>query len=89
MALDESALPEFLDALRAGDGVDLIRVGRAIKDESVEDLDIADRVRRPCAIAFETPRGSRHQLDADGRAEQWLAARSMVIEEWLACVEFE
>jgi len=25
MALDESALPELLDALRAGDGVNLIR----------------------------------------------------------------
>ena len=37
MALDESALPELLDALRAGDGIDLIRDAvRLVMQELIE-----------------------------------------------------
>ena len=37
MALDESALPELLDALRAGDGVNLIRDAvRLVMQELIE-----------------------------------------------------
>ena len=37
MALDESALPELLDAFRAGDGVDLIRDAvRLVMQELIE-----------------------------------------------------
>ena len=37
MALDEFALPELLDALRAGDGVDLIRDAvRLVMQELIE-----------------------------------------------------
>ena len=44
MALDESALPELLDALRAGDGVDLIRdAGRLVMQELIE-LEVTDHI---------------------------------------------
>jgi putative transposase len=42
MALDESALPELLDALRAGDGVDLIRDAVRLVMQELIELEAAD-----------------------------------------------
>ena len=42
MALDESALPELLDALRAGDGVNLIRDAVRLVMQELIELEAAD-----------------------------------------------
>ena len=42
MALDESALPELLAALRAGDGVDLIRDAVRLVMQELIEVEAAD-----------------------------------------------
>ena len=44
MALDESALPELLDALRAGDGVDLIRDAVRLVMQELIELEATDHI---------------------------------------------
>ena len=44
MALDESALPELLDALRAGDGVDLIRDAVRLVMQELIELEVTDHI---------------------------------------------
>ena len=44
MALDESALPELLDALRAGDGVDLIRDAVRLVMQELIELEAAEHI---------------------------------------------
>jgi putative transposase len=44
MALDESALPELLDALRAGDGVDLIRDAVRLVMQELIELEATDQI---------------------------------------------
>ena len=44
MALDESALPELLAALRAGDGVDLIRDAVRLVMQELIELEATDHI---------------------------------------------
>ena len=44
MALDESALPELLEALRAGDGVDLIRDAVRLVMQELIELEATDHI---------------------------------------------
>ena len=44
MALDESALPELLDALRTGDGVDLIRDAVDLVMQELIELEATDHI---------------------------------------------
>ena len=44
MALDESALPELLDALRAGDGVNLIRDAVRLVMQELIELEVAEHI---------------------------------------------
>ena len=44
MALDESALPELLDALRAGDGIDLIRDAVRLVMQELIELEVTDHI---------------------------------------------
>jgi putative transposase len=44
MALDESALPELLDALRAGDGVNLIRDAVRLVMQELIELEATDHI---------------------------------------------
>ncbi len=44
MALDESALPELLDALRAGDGVNLIRDAVRLVMQELIELKAAEHI---------------------------------------------
>lgn len=44
MALDEPALPELFDALRAADGVDLIRDAVRLVMQELIELEVADAI---------------------------------------------
>ena len=81
MALDESALPELLDALRAGDGIDLIRDAvRLVMQELIE----LEADSRPLSANFSRnrPGSAESALTADVRD-------GTVSPRWRASTTFE
>ena len=77
MALGESALPELLDALRAGDGVDLIRDAVRLVMQELIELEAAEHVDKlPESVGVE--RIWEDQSRHFGSASRRCRARSVV-----------
>ena len=76
MALVESALPELLDALRAGDGVDLIRDAVRLVMQELIELEAAEHIgaaRKPRHTSTSCPKASA--LSGSGRTNPATSVR--------------
>ena len=75
MGLDESALPELLDALRAGDGIDLIRDAVRLVMQELIELEVTDHIG---AARYE--RSDTRTNERNGHSPRLLATQAGDIE---------